>query len=140
MSNLQLRPHHLLCLIAFRGRGYSDEFVERMTQLQQRYLAGEPVQLLTGADDGCAACPHTDEDEGCLAPMGLEPTRLDRRILTGLGLTEGQSVTVKDVARSLQGWPEARVAQLCEGCIWRDDAGCTDLILTFARQTDLSNA
>ena len=138
MVPLHLRPHHLLCLIAFRGRGYSERFVKRMTQLQQRYLAEEPVHLLTGADDACGACPHTDEGEGCLAPMGMDPARLDQKILTGLGLTEGQTITVNDVARAIQTWTQTQAIQMCEGCLWREDAGCTDLILAFAEQTDPS--
>ena len=134
MTPLQLRPHHLLCLIAFRGRGYSERFVERMAQLQQRYLAGEPVRLTAGPDDACTACPHAGSTGDCLAPMGLEPKRLDQRILKGLGLTEGQTITAKDVARALEGWITPQLSQLCEGCLWRDDAGCTDLILDFIRQ------
>ena len=53
ISELHLRPHHLLCLQTFVGRGYSEEFVEHMT-LVKRQLAddpGTPITLVHGADD-----------------------------------------------------------------------------------------
>ena len=40
-SELHLRPHHLLCLQTFVGRGYSEEFVEHMT-LVKKQLATDP--------------------------------------------------------------------------------------------------
>ena len=40
-SELHLRPHHLLCLQTFVGRGYSEEFVEHMA-LVKRQLTADP--------------------------------------------------------------------------------------------------
>ena len=40
-SALHLRPHHLLCLQTFVGRGYSKEFVEHMT-IVKRQLSTDP--------------------------------------------------------------------------------------------------
>ena len=59
-SELHLRPHHLLCLQTFVGRGYSEEFVEHMT-LVKRQLAADPhtpIMLVNGADDLCAHCSN----------------------------------------------------------------------------------
>ncbi len=36
LQEVRLRPHHLLCLQNFRGRGYSPEFVQRMTEISGR--------------------------------------------------------------------------------------------------------
>ena len=50
---LHLRPHHLLCLQTFTGRGYSEEFVRHMT-LVKRQLTRDPrtlIELVSGVDD-----------------------------------------------------------------------------------------
>ena len=59
-SELHLRPHHLLCLQTFVGRGDSEEFVEHMT-LVKRQLTANPLTLITlvsGTDDLCSHCPN----------------------------------------------------------------------------------
>lgn len=60
-SVLHLRPHHLLCLQTFVGRGYSEEFVEHMTLVKRQLTANPltPITLVSGADDHlCAHCPN----------------------------------------------------------------------------------
>ena len=57
---IHLRPHHLLCLQAFRGKGYSESFVKKMTEVHAM-LRENPkleIRLAEGADDLCAACPN----------------------------------------------------------------------------------
>ena len=59
-SVLHLRPHHLLCLQTFVGRGYSEEFVSQMT-LVKKSLTSNPtltIELTDGADDLCCHCPN----------------------------------------------------------------------------------
>lgn len=31
--NFVLRPHHALCILSFRGKGYSDEFIDNMYKM-----------------------------------------------------------------------------------------------------------
>ncbi len=40
---VRLRAHHLLCLLTYVGKGYSEAFVRRADALAARLSAGEPT-------------------------------------------------------------------------------------------------
>lgn len=63
MLTFSIRPHHMLCLQFFEGKGYNDRFTENMSQVKT-YLDNEnpPVQIVQGADDICKGCPHRRGD------------------------------------------------------------------------------
>lgn len=52
---MRLRPHHLLCLLTYVGKGYSRDFTDNMDQVAQRLAAGEALELVEGPDAICAA-------------------------------------------------------------------------------------
>lgn len=49
-----LRGHHLLCLLAYRGAGYTPEFVENFTRIAESLSHGCEVRIVEGIDDVCA--------------------------------------------------------------------------------------
>lgn len=53
---VRLRPHHLLCLLTYAGKGYSPAFVENFDRITARIAAGDPILLVEGPDDVCAPC------------------------------------------------------------------------------------
>ena len=81
----RLRGHHLLCLLGYRGMGYSKEYVDNMTRLRQT-LRTDPetsVLLVAGPDDLCNKFPnfqtcHCDDaniheqDAAILKKLGLQ--------------------------------------------------------------------
>ena len=55
-----LRPHHILCMLNFQGKGYTPTFVENFCMVQKD-IQNNPHQPFTvqyEADSICAACPH----------------------------------------------------------------------------------
>ena len=52
---MRLRGHHFLCLLTYKGLGYTPAFVENMTAIATRINAGAKVILHPGPDDICAA-------------------------------------------------------------------------------------
>lgn len=58
---IPLRPHHALCITFFQGKGYSDRFVENMTEFVAS-LKGKTLLLVTEPDAVCSACPHLLEN------------------------------------------------------------------------------
>ncbi|RJO67889.1 MAG: DUF1284 domain-containing protein [Myxococcales bacterium] len=122
---MRLRPHHLLCLFAYRGQGYNRAFIQRMDALQQAYLEGEAATIETAFDDVCAACPYNGGDR-CANPEGAPPERIDRAIAGALGLAEGAAITATEVRARLAALaPEAKDA-LCEGCSWKEAGSCKE--------------
>ena len=86
---MKLRPHHLLCLQKYTGKGYDEAFTAHMNGLLGRLAAHpeEEGQLTEGADDLCAACPH---NAGGRCDSQEKVTRMDRGVLAALDLSYGQ--------------------------------------------------
>ncbi|MFB2552843.1 DUF1284 domain-containing protein [Ensifer soli] len=61
---VRLRPHHLLCLLTYVGRGYGAAFVDNYDRIATRLSAGEDVLIVDGPDDICAPL-LSDADAHC---------------------------------------------------------------------------
>jgi uncharacterized protein len=52
---IRLRPHHLLCMLTFAGKGYTPAFVANFEQVASRIATGdEAIQIVEGPDDICS--------------------------------------------------------------------------------------
>lgn len=50
---VSIRPHHLLCMLTFLGKGYTPEFVKNYKDVVRRVNAGEAIRIVTGPDEIC---------------------------------------------------------------------------------------
>lgn len=129
----RLRGHHLLCLLAFSGDGYSREFIVRFARLAAIYRNPDSlIEVLTSADDACAACPHGSPD-GCRSAIdGPEQAvkELDRAVLDLLGIGPGIHRASDLHARLARAEHEA-VHKTCQACSWYGKTNCQELILEF---------
>ena len=118
---LKFRPHHFLCALGFQGKGYSPKFVENFTtiktQLESNGGDDTQIQVISGQDQICQACPLNAGDS-CLTQDKI--TRLDKAHQAILKLQIGETLT----------WGEAkkRISQfvtldafdrICQGCEWK---------------------
>lgn len=116
---MNLRPHHLLCIQKFTGKGYDAAFTAHMngicTLLRER--PETPVTLTDGCDDICAACPHRAGAE-CDAAEKVQA--LDRAVLERCSLHTGLSAEWS----SLKNNAAAKILHtkafdaVCSGCQW----------------------
>jgi len=51
---IRLRPHHLLCMLTYVGKGYTDAFCTNFDAITARLGAGEEILVVAGPDDVCA--------------------------------------------------------------------------------------
>jgi hypothetical protein len=51
---VRLRPHHLLCMLTFVGKGYTAAFTENYIRIAARLSTGEDILVVEGPDDICA--------------------------------------------------------------------------------------
>ena len=59
MQRFLIRPHHMLCLQFFEGKGYSDEFITNMADIKNILDRENPyVEIVSGVDDLCVKCPN----------------------------------------------------------------------------------
>jgi uncharacterized protein len=57
---VQLRGHHFLCILTYRGYGYTPAFVENMSSIVAGIEQGRPVRLVDGPDDICGGLTPAD--------------------------------------------------------------------------------
>ena len=50
---VRLRAHHLLCMLSYVGKGYSDAFCRNYDAILRRLSAGEAIEMVAGPDDVC---------------------------------------------------------------------------------------
>jgi uncharacterized protein len=131
--SLYLRPHHLLCILTYRGYGYGEEFVANFSAVVAQISAGAEFFIRRGPDAICAplcnAQPRTDfhcdelrvyerDDAASAALMpyfgdavlqGRKPTRL-----------------AADLVQKLRAdFKTGAIRQACTGCQWH--AFCTEI-------------
>lgn len=119
---VRLRPHHLLCLLTYAGKGYTPAFTANFDAIAGRVGAGEEIEVVSGPDDICAPLldggDHhcllariTDRDRSAARDVGA---LLDQPVTDGLRLTITGALLIKMRAAFRQGTTRAA----CGGCDW----------------------
>jgi hypothetical protein len=122
---IELRPHHLLCRLGWRGYGYDRAFTETFNRIVERLDADAEIELVEGADDICRWCPNPAHDQ-CRAHL------IDRRVLDYLGLEAGGIHKFGRLAELIKTkiTPD-ELTSICEGCSWLDRGWCAEGLLGF---------
>lgn len=122
---IRLRGHHVLCLLGYRGMGYSAEYVENMTRVHQtlRTQPGTRVHLVAGPDDLCARFPQS----GTYHCDDAEIHQRDAVILAALDLGEDQQWTWREIQQRIQRTVvPSDVARWCSTCSWLPYGVCQE--------------
>ena len=124
---LQLRPHHLLCALAFQGKGYSPVFIKNMRRIVNRLRArgGDQVRIkmAEGLDPICAPCPYR---LGNVCEKQGRTSRLDAAHAEALLLAPGDVLTWGEAKqRIVQRVSPAKLQKICKGCAWLSMGMCT---------------
>lgn len=121
----RLRGHHLLCLVGYRGMGYSPEYVANMTHLHQtlRTHPKTEILLVSGPDDLCDKFP---DSQTCHCEDANIYVR-DDAILQKLGLYVGQRVEWSQVQKCIEeNMVSTDIMRLCSTCSWRSYGVCEE--------------
>ncbi len=115
---VRLRPHHLLCLLTYAGKGYTPAFTENFDAICARLKAGEDIALVAGPDDICR--PWLGEPEAHCRRDSV--TARDERAAADLSLLLGQPVaaltTLPDLATLRAAFSSGDTRAACRGCEW----------------------
>lgn len=131
MAPVPIRAHNLLCLLGYRGKGYSEGFIERMTDVHRALTASPdtPVQVLVRPDRICDACPHLHAHGCTLGGRGHEAhmRAQDLAVAKLLGLEEGSVHPWRDLlARIAQHVRGADLPAICTTCPWLGLGWCAE--------------
>lgn len=119
---IRLRPHHLLCMLTYVGKGYTERFTANMTAVMQRINKGErDILLIEGPDDLCAPRLNDPDDPDCHCHQE-KMTRRDEAAMADLGVTYGDHLTLTlDLISDYRKKFAARETRsACSACQWHD--------------------
>ena len=124
---VHLRPHHLLCVLTYVGRGYSPAFTANMTAVAERLGAGEEIELVAGPDDICAPLLG-GSDPHCRRASVMERDRAAARDLSpllGFEIRTGAHLVLNDevIGRLRAAFASHQIRSTCTGCEWVDLCG-----------------
>ncbi|MDE6679621.1 MAG: DUF1284 domain-containing protein [Ruminococcus sp.] len=111
MSEYKLRPHHVLCIGFFEGKGYSEDFTENMTAVIDSLNRENPeIEITTKRDIICRCCPCTDCLEKALS--------YDLKVMEICSLSGKMRWT--DLRKTIEEKiiAEKRLNEICGNCQW----------------------
>lgn len=122
---VNLRPHHLLCMLTHIGKGYSPDFTANMAVILKRIAAGEMVEIVDGPDDICAPlctglagrlahCHRKSIAERDRAAADDVGRLLSIAVRPGTRLTLDTAM-IQDLRTA---FAQKRIRSACEGCEW----------------------
>ena len=126
---IPIRGHHLLCMLGFKGLGYSSAFVRNMRLIVDR-VRGNPATALvltTECDGICRACPY-QQDGNCAKPRTgkRRPADADRALLSHLGWAPNTHTTAGEayqrIATCVDTGDLGRL--FCRSCSWLEEGFC----------------
>lgn len=129
-DELTLRAHHLLCILTYKGEGYSTAFVAEFNRTIARLNAGETVRLVIGPDIICAPLCASEDQPHCL---DAGPAQRDAQAAADLAPLLGQTLTpdvqlalsIPVIQRLRTAFAQGQIRSACTGCPWH--ALCTQV-------------
>ena len=128
---IRLRPHHLLCMLTYVGKGYTPDFTANYDVIVARLGAGEAIEIVAGPDDICAPL-LAGGDHHCHNDSVVERDRLagmDVADVLGLDAAIGPGARLVIDRERLENLRRAFAQEVtrsaCGGCEW--SALCTGI-------------
>lgn len=115
---IKLRPHHLLCIQNYVGKGYDESFNLHMDKLAAllRKEPGTEILLVEGGDHLCSACPHFD---GSVCERYEKVKLLDEKVLSFCKNAYGDSGSWAMLSSEAEGvFGSKAFEEICGSCEW----------------------
>lgn len=136
---LKIRPHHILCMRAYSGNGYSEEFKIKMEgiikeiQAYNEFLQVDnlkeeikEVELVFYTDSICEKCPNKLGENLCSSQEKVN--LLDFKVINHFNLKEG-IYNYKDLEDLVyESINEDIFDDICKECEWYGITNCKDYI------------
>ncbi|WP_077369623.1 DUF1284 domain-containing protein [Anaerosalibacter sp. Marseille-P3206] len=117
-NKICLRPHHLMCIQSYIGKGYSEEFVKNMDIVvgSLRENKDQIIRLVEGNDHVCSHCPHNIDGRKCESDEKV--VTMDRKVLKYLEITPGEYSYSQLFNRLKEKLTDEAFRDICGDCEW----------------------
>ena len=122
---IKFRPHHFMCTLGFRGKGYSADFVRNYRKLVQTIARDEDIliEVVQYTDDVCSACPNKIDYIACKTQSKI--SKLDAAHIAVLQLIPGEVMSWKQAKDRIKKHMNVEKFLLsCKGCSWQKYGVC----------------
>lgn len=129
-KEIQFRPHHFLCAVAYKSLGYSKRFIRNFDQIAEQIRRDEhtKIQVIFGLDTICSACPHQDYALSlCKNQEIIE--KLDYAHARILNLCDHEILTFREAKERIKKYFSLKkFYKACEACEWQKSGICEDAL------------
>lgn len=136
---LKIRPHHILCMRAYQGNGYSEEFNDNMKKVIKSINAHndfcettnlkevDKVEITFNLDSICTKCPNNINNNLCSSQEKVNS--LDLKVSKYFDIKKGiyNYKDLEDIVYS--NITEEIFDDICSNCTWYNITNCKAFIL-----------
>jgi hypothetical protein len=126
----KIRPHHLLCILGFRGYGYNKNFIFNMTRIVEELRTNPDTIIFISqqADDLCAPCPHNNRGVCVKKPDSEEIVQnLDSQYLKLLQIPLEVPISTSEVWDVVASSITLKsMKKICKKCEWWSYGYCSE--------------
>ncbi|MEQ2129747.1 DUF1284 domain-containing protein [Caldanaerobacter subterraneus KAk] len=118
---MEIRGHHFLCVLGFRGLGYDEKFVKNMDEIIRKLNNEQDmlIKVVDNVDNICSMCPNNVNGECTEEEYPGSVKGKDRAVLKILGIEVGEAVWYKDVVDKIkENMTEEKMMNICKDCEW----------------------
>ena len=125
---MKLRPHHLMCIHSYVGKGYDEDFVKVMDKItyelrnNKEYL----INIVFSTDDICVACPNMLDINLC--KTNEKVNNIDSKVIKYFNLEEKEYI-YKDIVNYIKNNITLEIMDdICKECEWYNISECRSII------------
>lgn len=125
---MKLRPHHLMCIQSYVGKGYDEDFVKVMDKItyelknNKEYL----INIVFSTDDICVACPNMLDINLC--KTNEKVNNIDSKVIKYFNLEEKEYI-YKDIVNYIKNNITLEIMDdICKECEWYNISECRSII------------
>ena len=112
---IKLRPHHLLCIEFFEGKGYDLKHIENMYHVINCLNEEDSFMLTESLDDICSCCPNRIDDKCKTQDKVL---RYDKSMKDMLKLEYDREYSYKELKLKVEEKTDYLLDNSCRDCQW----------------------
>jgi uncharacterized protein len=137
MKAIRFRPHHFLCALCFKGKGYSSSFVKNFAAIMERLNSPggteTQIEVVAHTDSICSPCPHRS---GLLCETEGKITTLDQAHAKALQINPGDTLSWGEAKEMIKQRMTLDIFhEVCKTCSWKALGICEGVLKDFLPAT-----
>ena len=119
---LTIRAHHLLCVLGFKGYGYSENFISNLAKINKKLKNKSTiVKIVCQKDDVCKSCPNLE----ARCREDINPKNIDKMVLLKLKIRAGSVLKSEAIyTKVIKNIEVNDLDIICSSCAWLEKGWC----------------